>query len=126
MLFTKKTIRSFPIPILFLAFPLLAGFIIIILWYSQQGSQIDLSNFDLAKGQQVYNNLCTVCHTSGMFGAPKLGEKTVWKTRFARGGMDTLIEHSINGYNSMPAKGGDTSLSDEEVKNAVAFIISSM
>jgi cytochrome c5 len=85
--------------------------------------KLDLSGFDLAKGEQVYNNLCMVCHTPGMFGAPKIGNRSMWVSRLARG-MDSLINHSINGFNAMPPRGGNAALSDEEVKNAVAFMVS--
>ncbi len=75
------------------------------------------------EGEQIYKKLCIACHTSGMFGAPKLGDENAWKPRIAQG-MDTLFVHSINGFNKMPAKGGNTSLSDDEVKNAVIFMVS--
>ncbi|OAD22445.1 cytochrome c5 [Candidatus Thiomargarita nelsonii] len=58
-----------------------------------------------------------------MFGAPKIRDKSMWASRIAQG-MDILINHSINGFNAMPAKGGNANLSDEEIKNAVAFMVS--
>jgi cytochrome c len=43
--------------------------------------------------------------------------------------MDTLNDHAINGYQGangvMPAKGGNMSLSDSDVMNAVAFMVES-
>jgi cytochrome c5 len=43
--------------------------------------------------------------------------------------MDTLNDHAINGYQGtdgvMPAKGGNMSLSDGDVVNAVAFMVES-
>jgi len=40
-----------------------------------------------------------------------------------------LNDHAINGYQGangvMPAKGGNMSLSDDEVKNAVAYMVES-
>ncbi|MEN8219684.1 MAG: c-type cytochrome [Pseudomonadota bacterium] len=113
--FTQKTFRFFV--------SLLAVFFFITGCSQSDGYDFDLSGFDLAKGEQVYNNLCMVCHTPGMFGAPKIGNRSMWASRFARG-MDSLINHSINGFNAMPPKGGNATLSDEEVKNAVAFMVS--
>ncbi|GEM_PF-1709319 len=84
----------------------------------------DLSAFDLAKGKQVYNNTCIACHLKGMSSvAPKVGNESDWTARIAQG-MDTLLSHSFNGFNEMPPKGGNADLSDEEVKNAVAFMVS--
>ena len=43
--------------------------------------------------------------------------------------MDTLNDHAINGYQGadgvMPAKGGNMALSDDDVINAVAFMVES-
>ena len=57
--------------------------------------------------------------------APKLGDKTAWAPRIAAG-MDTLYTNSIKGKNAMPAKGGNASLTDDEVKAAVDFMLSSV
>lgn len=77
-------------------------------------------------GKTIYENLCHSCHTAGIAGAPKLGDKAAWAPRLAEG-MDTLFKHAINGYkgpdgNQMPAKGGNPSLTDAQVKAAVTWI----
>ena len=74
-------------------------------------------------GKTIYDNLCNSCHTAGVAGAPKLGDKAMWGPRIAEG-LDTLIKHAIEGYNGpdgnfMPAKGGNPALTDEQVKAAV-------
>jgi cytochrome c5 len=77
---------------------------------------------DLAKGKQVYEQICHACHGPGIAGAPKFGDKQDWKEHIAKG-MDTLYDHALHGFEAMPAKGGDSSLSDEEVKDAVAYMV---
>ncbi|BDU19650.1 cytochrome c [Dyella sp. GSA-30] len=77
-------------------------------------------------GKTIYDNLCHSCHTAGVAGAPKLGDKAAWGPRIAEG-LDTLVKHAIEGYkgpdgNMMPAKGGNPSLTDEQVKAAVTWI----
>ena len=37
-------------------------------------------------------------------------------------GKDTLHKHALEGFNAMPAKGGNGSLSDDEVKAAVDYM----
>jgi len=79
-------------------------------------------------GKTVYDGLCHSCHTAGVAGAPKLGDKAAWAPRIAEG-LDTLFQHAINGYhgpdgNFMPPKGGMPSLTDEQVKNTVKWIVS--
>lgn len=83
----------------------------------------NLSGFDLVRGEQIYNTTCIACHLPGQFGAPKVGEHKDWAPRMAKG-IDVLMNNGINGINEMPPRGGDEKLSDEEVKDAVAFMVS--
>jgi len=78
-------------------------------------------------GKAIFDHLCTSCHTSGVAGAPKVGDKSNWGPRIAQG-LDTLVKHATDGYkgpdgNMMPAKGGNPALTDEQVKNAVHWIV---
>jgi cytochrome c5 len=78
-------------------------------------------------GKTVYEGLCHSCHTAGVAGAPKLGDKAAWAPRIAEG-IDTLVKHAIEGYhgpdgNFMPPKGGMPSLTDEQVANTVKWIV---
>lgn len=79
-------------------------------------------------GKGVYDKACQACHNAGIAGAPKTGDKSAWIDRIGQG-MDTLNNHAINGYQGadgvMPAKGGNMSLSDGDVINAVAFMVES-
>jgi cytochrome c5 len=78
-------------------------------------------------GPQVYNSACLACHGAGIGGAPVLGNAEAWAARIAQG-IDVLKDHAINGYQGsagfMPAKGGRTDLSDEEVASAVDYMVS--
>ncbi|MFZ5757420.1 MAG: c-type cytochrome [Pseudomonadota bacterium] len=74
-------------------------------------------------GEQVYNAVCTACHTGGVAGAPKLGSKGDWGSRIGQG-EKTLIQHALNGIRGMPAKGGCASCSDEEIANGVKYMVS--
>jgi cytochrome c5 len=78
-------------------------------------------------GKTIYDNLCHSCHTAGVAGAPKLGDKAAWGPRIAEG-LDTLIKHATEGYhgpdgNFMPPKGGNPALTDAQVKAAVTWIV---
>lgn len=72
-------------------------------------------------GKKTYQGLCAACHATGAAGAPKAGSKDDWAPRLAKG-VDSLYNNALNGLNGMPAKGGNPSLSDEEVKAAVDFM----
>lgn len=81
----------------------------------------------LDAGKSVYNKTCALCHAAGVAGAPKPGDKDDWGPRIAQG-KDTLYKHAIEGFTGskgmMPPKGGAASLSDDEVKSAVDYMVS--
>ncbi len=80
----------------------------------------------VATGEAVYNRVCRLCHAAGLAGAPKLGDRAAWEARIAQG-METLVTRTLKGYQGrggmMPARGGNPSLSDDEVAAAVAFMV---
>ena len=71
----------------------------------------------------IYTTSCAACHTSGAAGAPKLGDKSTWASRI-KSGTDTLYNSALKGKNAMPAKGGNASLSDADVKAVVDYMVS--
>ena len=72
-------------------------------------------------GEAVFNAVCTSCHSAGVLGAPKIDDKAAWEPRTAQG-LDGLMKNAINGIRSMPARGGDPTLTDEEVQNAIIYM----
>ncbi|PMR71220.1 c-type cytochrome [Halomonas heilongjiangensis] len=76
-------------------------------------------------GEAIYNQACMACHMTGAAGAPRLGEAGEWEGRIDQD-MATLYDHAINGIGAMPPKGGNTSLSDDEVRAAVDFLVESV
>ena len=76
-------------------------------------------------GEQVYNSACMSCHASGAAAAPMAGNKSQWSDRISKGNK-TLYASAINGIGVMPAKGGISTLTDEEVKSAVDYLISEL
>ena len=77
----------------------------------------------LATGEKIYTATCSACHGAGVLGAPKLGDKAMWAPRIAKG-MDTLYANSIKGINTMPARGGNAALKDDEMNAAVDYMVS--
>ena len=76
----------------------------------------------LTQGKAIYEKSCGVCHATGVAGAPKLGDKTVWKKHVAAG-LDHMTEIAIKGEGAMPPRGGNPKLSDAEVRAAVAYMM---
>ena len=76
-----------------------------------------------AGGKGVYEAGCNACHSAGIAGAPKSGDKAAWAPRIAKGNA-ALYDHAIKGIGAMPAKGGNSSLADADVKAAVDYMVS--
>lgn len=80
-------------------------------------------------GQYIYNLACSSCHDTGVANAPILGESIDWIDRIEKN-KNILYSNSINGFRGekgyMPGKGGDTTLSNEQVKSAVDFMINAL
>lgn len=77
-------------------------------------------------GKSVYGKACALCHAAGVAGAPKPGDKEDWAPRIAQGN-DVLYKHALEGFTgakgAMPARGGNASLGDDDVKAAVDFLV---
>ena len=73
-------------------------------------------------GQDIYQASCIACHGSGALGAPKLANQADWQPRLDARGFDTLLEHALNGFNAMPARGACGDCSDDEIKAAIEFM----
>lgn len=83
------------------------------------------SGADVAAGEKVYNSVCFACHNTGAAGAPKLGNAAEWAARKDKG-IDALVHSAVNGKGAMPPKGGAATLSDAEIKNTVAYMLSKL
>lgn len=74
-------------------------------------------------GKKVYDTVCMACHATGVAGAPKFGDKLAWAPRI-KTGIEALHNSALKGKGAMPPKGGNTALSDAEVKAAVDYVVS--
>ena len=67
-----------------------------------------------------------MCHAANVAGAPKPGDKADWGPRIAQGN-DTLYKHAIEGFTGakgmMPPRGGGSTLTDDELKAAVDYMV---
>src|SRR5690625_2520848 len=84
-----------------------------------QGGAID--------GESVWKAHCSICHATGVAGAPKIGDKADWAQIVKTTDQATLYKHAIDGCQGdrgfMPPRGGAAGLSDAQVKAAVDYMI---
>lgn len=73
-------------------------------------------------GESVYASGCAACHDSGAAGAPMYGDVAGWSPRLDKG-IDKLFSNAWFGYNSMPAKGMCKRCSEDEIRDAVIYLV---
>jgi len=92
---------------------------------AEAGEQVAAAD-EPRSGQAVYENTCAACHGGTLPGAPALGDAEAWAPRIDQG-METVYKHAIEGFQGeggmMPARGGNSNLSDDEVKAAVDYMV---
>jgi cytochrome c5 len=74
------------------------------------------------KGKALYDSACTACHTAGIAGAPKFGDKTAWAP-LAKEGVKHLVETVIKGQGAMPPKGGKPDATEADITAAVEYML---
>ncbi len=79
----------------------------------------------LAPGEQTYQRFCISCHSSGVSGAPAVGNAQAWAPRVAQGD-ETMLKHTIEGLPSagMPPKGMCVACTDQELLDAIHYMTS--
>jgi cytochrome c5 len=75
-----------------------------------------------ADGKAVYDKTCSVCHAAGVANAPKFGDKSAWAPRVTAG-KDALTASVVKGKGAMPPKAGVATLSDDDIKAAVDYML---
>ncbi|MCS6181298.1 c-type cytochrome [Shewanella baltica] len=78
-------------------------------------------NVSAQEAEAIFNKACTVCHSMGVAGAPKVHNAAEWEPRLAKG-MDALLHSVKTGLNAMPPGGMCTDCTDEDYKAAIEFM----
>lgn len=73
-------------------------------------------------GQEVFAQVCAVCHASGRDGAPRVGDSKAWAARAARG-LTGLTQTAVVGVRRMPPHGGKLDVTDVEIRRAIAYMV---
>lgn len=81
----------------------------------------------LKRGRFVWLGTCEACHASALSDAPQVKDTSAWTPRL-RKGREALYQSALNGFagpsgTEMPARGGNDSLSDVDVRAAVDYMI---
>jgi len=74
-----------------------------------------------APGEQVYQEVCSACHATGLEKAPKLGDRKAWAP-LIKEGQSKLTADGWIGVRAMPPRGGKADLSLEDFSRAAAYM----
>lgn len=74
-------------------------------------------------GQAIYEQYCVICHRDGLAGAPKFQNKDDWQARLDAKKLEGLLNSVKNGLNAMPAMGTCVDCSDEDLKQAIQYML---
>lgn len=77
------------------------------------------------EGEAIVQHFCINCHAEKpliSLGAPRIGVEADWKPRLSQG-LPILLQHTAEGFNAMPARGGCFECSDEQLKLAVSAML---
>jgi mono/diheme cytochrome c family protein len=114
-------------------FPIIAIIMLAVLFLAACGSpESTYSPEDVAEGGELFASTCSACHGADAKGLPNLG-KDLTTSEFVRDNPDetllTLLKegrpsgHELNTTGvDMPPRGGNTSLTDDDLLKIVAYI----
>ena len=73
-------------------------------------------------GEEVVKAVCSHCHQEGKDGAPRIGDTHAWALRL-RNGVVYAVHSAIHGHGGMPPRGGVANLTDDEIRNAILYML---
>lgn len=76
-------------------------------------------------GKSLYLKYCNACHkkeNSKAVGSVKFGDKTSWESSREKG-IDALTATVIKGSKNMRPRAGNASLTDDEIRSTVEYMI---
>jgi cytochrome c5 len=101
---------------------------------SAKGASPEMPRFaeeSLGKGRGIWMGTCRNCHLLGISGAPAVSDYAAWQPRIEKG-QPALYLSALNGIKgadgafTMPPRGGNPQLKDEQVRLAVDYMLASV
>ena len=95
-------------------------------WSADASKYREFAEPRLKQGRAVWLGTCEACHAHDLAGAPLVSDKKAWAPRLAKGSQ-ALYAAALGGLTGpkgtqMPPRGGNSKLSDDEVKAAVDYM----
>jgi cytochrome c5 len=80
---------------------------------------------DPLAGEKIFKEFCSVCHSQNPvidINAPRIGDQQAWDNR-KKQGDSMLLNITIKGIGAMPARGGCFECSDDQLRQAIRYIL---
>jgi cytochrome c5 len=69
----------------------------------------------------IYERSCKNCHSMPASGAPQTGDVRAWAPRITQG-ADVLLDHTFNGYKSMPPMGACMDCDEDQYRALIEYM----
>jgi cytochrome c5 len=76
-------------------------------------------------GRKIFKEFCASCHSQQPLidvPAPRIGDKKAWG-KLRKIGIDNLLKITTSGVAAMPARGGCFECSDDQLRQAIQYIL---
>ncbi len=70
---------------------------------------------------ELYEGSCKACHAIPNTGAPLVHDRAAWDGRWKQG-MPTLVDHTVQGFQAMPALGQCVACTPEDFQGLIRFM----
>ncbi len=85
-------------------------------------SPLTTANVKAHLGKTLFESKCALCHSRGLAGAPRLGNKADWRPRIKKK-FSLLLKHATTGYRAMPPKGACLECSTADLGAAIDYML---
>lgn len=82
---------------------------------------------DPSAGEKIFKEFCASCHGRNRtidIDAPRIGDQKLWN-KLRKWGVSTLLAVTVKGVGVMPARGGCFECSDQQLRQAIEYILES-
>jgi cytochrome c5 len=73
------------------------------------------------RAARLFQRSCALCHVDGNAGAPRIGHPEEWSERLGQG-RDKLLQHTVEGLNSMPPLGYCMACEKDDFDTLIDFL----
>ena len=90
-------------------------------WFAGLAALLLAVSVQASDVEELYEDSCGACHTTGAAGAPETGDTEAWEPLLEKG-MDELVQSVKDGMGGMPPGGMCGECSDEDFRALIEYM----